>query len=141
MKFYPFINIEMKKLTTVLLCMLCALVLVWCTDADIVSHNISKKSDYFEIPRRVIFYNGITNEYILDIEWYCSLWWWSSSSGAWYKEIYVVCKDWAWYKKHFLGLSDNVTYIVEQIDDANVSPNHYKVIFKPEAIIPSVEIR
>jgi hypothetical protein len=131
----------MKKLTTVLLCMLCSLVLVWCTDADIVSHNISKKSDYFEIPRRVIFYNGITNEYILDIEWYCSLWWWSSSSGAWYKEIYVVCKDWAWYKKHFLGLSDNVTYIVEQIDDANVSPNHYKVIFKPEAIIPSVEIR
>lgn len=131
----------MKKFLLLLLCS--CLFLAGCTDADIVSHNISKRSDYFEIPRRVIFYNGITNEYILDIEWYCSLWWWSTSSqtSVWYNEIYVVCKDWNWYKKHFLGLSDNVTYIVEQIDDANVSPNHYKVIFKPEAIIPSIEIR
>jgi hypothetical protein len=48
--------------------MLAVLTLSGCTDADIASHNISRKSDFFEIPRRVIFYNGITNEYILDIE-------------------------------------------------------------------------
>ena len=75
---------------------------------------------------------------MLDIEWYCSLWWWDVSAP---NEIWVVCKDNWWYKKHFLGLSDNVTYIVEQIDEANVSPDHYKVIFKPSAIVPSYEIR
>lgn len=129
----------MKKLAVL------ALMLFWlwailagCSDADVVSRNISRKSDYFEIPRRIIFYNGITNEYMLDIEWYCSLWWGNAASP---NEIRVVCKDGAGYKKHFLWLSDNVTYIVEQIDDANVSANHYKVIFKPEAIIPSIEIR
>ena len=128
----------MKKLWIVLLFMLAVLMLCGCTDADIASHNISKKSDYFEIPRRVVFYNGITNEYILEVEWYCSLQWWGASSP---NEISIVCKDGAGYKKHFLWLSDNVTYIVEQLDDVNVSVNHYKVIFKPEAIIPSIEIK
>ena len=131
----------MKKLWIVLLFMLAVLMLSGCTDADIASHNISRKSDFFEIPRRVIFYNGITNEYILDIEWYCSLWWWSSQTNVWYNEIYVICKDWDWYKKHFLGLSDNVTYIVEQIDSANVSKDHYKIYFKPSVIIPSIEMK
>ena len=131
----------MKKLWIVLLFMLAVLMLSGCTDADIASHNISRKSDFFEIPRRVIFYNGITNEYILDIEWYCSLWWWSSQTNVWYNEIYVICKDWDWYKKHFLGLSDNVTYIVEQIDSANVSKDHYKIYFKPSVIVPSIEMK
>ena len=131
----------MKKLWIVMLSMLAVLMLCGCTDADIASHNISRKSDFFEIPRRVIFYNGITNEYILDIEWYCSLWWWSSQTNVWYNEIYVICKDWDWYKKHFLWLSDNVTYIVEQIDSANVSKDHYKIYFKPSVIVPSIEMK
>lgn len=130
----------MKKFRFVLLALLCLpiLIITWCTDAEIASHNLSKKSDYFEIPRRVVFYNGITNEYILDIEWYCSLWWWDSYTP---NEIRVVCRDGSWYKKHFLWLSDNVTYIVEQIDDSFVDTDHYKVIFKPSAILPSMEIR
>ena len=35
------------------------------------------------------------------------------------------------YKKHFLGLSDNVTYFAEQIDSKNVDKYHYRLIFKP----------
>lgn len=110
-----------------------------CSDADRASYNISRKADYLEIPRRVVFYNGITNEYILEVEWYCSLWWGNTEVNN--KEIYIVCKDWSGYKKHFLWLSDNVTYVVEQIDPVNVSVDHYKIIFKPEAIVPYVEIR
>jgi NADH:ubiquinone oxidoreductase subunit len=127
----------MKKLLLLFIAMW-TIALAWCNNASIVSHNLSRQSDYFEIPRRVIFYNGITNEYMLDIEWYCSLGWWDMNTP---NEIWVVCKDWAGYKKHFLGLSNNVTYIVEQIDPANVSPDHYKVIFKPSAIVPSFEIK
>jgi hypothetical protein len=48
-------------------------VLSSCTDADTVSHNISKEADFFKIERRVIFYNGITGEYMLSIEGRCSL--------------------------------------------------------------------
>ncbi len=55
-------------------------------------------------------------------------------------QLTVTCKTGPTeYKKHFLGLSDNVTYFVEQIDAANVSPYHYRVIFKPEVIVPDVD--
>ena len=53
--------------------LLASLFLGGCSDADIASHNISRDSDYFRVLRRVVFYNGITNEYMLSIEGFCSL--------------------------------------------------------------------
>lgn len=108
-----------------------------CTDADIASYNLSKKADMFEINRRIVFYNGITGEYMLSIEGLCSL-----GNDSTTSEISVTCKTGdSDYKKHFLGLSDNVTYFVEQIDSKNVSKYFYKVIFKPSTIIPDIDIK
>lgn len=45
-----------------------ALFLASCSDADTVSRNLSIEADYFKVERRVIFYNGITGEYMLTIE-------------------------------------------------------------------------
>lgn len=45
------------------------------------------------------------------------------------------------YKKHFLGLSDNVTFFAEQIESANADPFHYKVVFKPAVIIPDIDLK
>ncbi len=102
------------------------------TDADVVSENLSKAADQFEINRRIVFYNGITDKYMLTIEGHCSI----NDQG---NQLEVTCKTGPdSYKKHFLGLSDNVTYIAEQIDSASVSKDHYRVIFKPETIIPEV---
>lgn len=39
-----------------------------CTDADVVSSNLSQDADNFEINRRIVFFNGITNTYLLSIE-------------------------------------------------------------------------
>ena len=106
-------------------------------DADIASRNLSVAADMFEINRRVVFYNGITNDYILLIEGLCSLGNYDKSG-----ELSVTCKTGPnAYKKHFLGLSDNVTYFAEQIDGQDVSEYHYRVIFKPAAIIPDVDLR
>lgn len=108
-----------------------------CNDADIASHNISKAADMFEINRRIVFYNGITGEYMLTIEGLCSL---GNQDKA--REVSVTCKTGVdSYKKHFLGLSDNVTFFAEQIESSAVSKYHYRVIFKPEAIIPDVDLR
>ena len=103
-------------------------------DSDVVSSNLSNDADKFLILRRVVFYNGITDKYMLTIEGFCAL---GNSDGP--KELTVTCKvAEGQYKKHFLGLSDNVTYFVEQLDSANVSRDHYVVIFKPEQIVPNV---
>lgn len=111
--------------------------LVACNDADVASSNLSKAADYFEINRRVVFYNGITGDYILSIEGLCSL-----GNNDPVEKLTVVCKTGPnEYKKHFLGLSDNVTYFAEQLDNANVNASHYRVVFKPSVIIPDVEVK
>ena len=114
-----------------------ALSLGSCSDADIASRNLSKSADMFEVNRRVVFYNGITNQYILVIEGLCSLGNHDSS-----RELTVTCKTGPEaYKKHFLGLSDNVTYFAEQLEAQDVSVYHYRVIFKPQTIVPDVDFR
>lgn len=126
----------MKKLL-ILFLLLVPLVLAWCSDAETVSYNISREADYFKIVRRVIFYNWITNDYMLSIEWRCSI-----NYDELDNQLEVTCKLWEdEYKKHYLWLSDNVTYFVEQMESEDVSADHYKVIFKPSIIIPDISIR
>jgi hypothetical protein len=122
----------MKKLFAILT--LSILVNGCVTDADVASQNLSRSADQFEILRRVVFYNGITGKYILSIEGLCSI----KDRGT---QLSVTCKlGPTKYKKHFLGLSDNVTYFAEQLNSENVSASHYKVIFKPLSIIPDIDV-
>ena len=61
----------MKKLITLALA---STLLAGCmNDADIASANVSKAADNFEVTRRIVFYNGITGEYMLTITGLCSL--------------------------------------------------------------------
>ncbi len=114
-----------------------AALLASCTDADIASSNLSKAADNFEITRRIVFYNGITSEYMLTIEGLCSL-----GNNDKPREVSVTCKTGAAeYKKHFLGLSDNVTFFVEQVNSAPVGVYHYRVFFKPQAILPNIDFK
>ena len=114
-----------------------AALLVGCSDADVASQNLSKAADNFEVTRRIVFYNGITGEYMLTIEGLCSL-----GNNDKEKRLSVTCKTGAAaYKKHFLGLSDNVTFFVEQVNDMPVNVYHYRVFFKPQAILPDIDFK
>lgn len=107
------------------------------SDADVASQNLSTAADNFEIQRRIVFVNGITDKYLLVIEGRCSL---GNSDKP--NELSVTCKIGPdKFTKHFLGLSDNVTYFVEQTETANISTYHYRVIFKPEELIPNIDVR
>ena len=113
------------------------LLLTACDDAArVASRNLSKAADQFEINRRIVFYNGITGGYILTIEGPCSL-----GKGSETKSLTVTCKtgpnD---YKKHFLWLSDNVTWFAEQVTQAKASEYRYRVIFRPYVIVPEFEM-
>ena len=124
----------MKKTLLAILIAIISVSFSGCTDADVASKNLSRDADMFRINRRIIFYNGITNQYILEIDGFCSI---KDTKN----QLEVTCKTGIGkYKKHFLGLSDNVTYFAEQLDSKNVSINNYKVIFKPSVIIPDIEV-
>lgn len=40
------------------------------------------------------------------------------------------------YLKHFIGLSDNVSYIIEDLEGAGVSKYSYEINFNPRMWIP-----
>ena len=131
----------MKRINVILAGIAVPLMMVGLTgcfesDADVASKNLSKAADNFEIVRRVVFYNGINGEYMLTIEGRCSL---GNHDDA--GELSVNCKVGDGFKKHFLGLSDNVTYFVEQLEGKNVSTSHYRVVFKPSTIVPDIDVR
>ncbi len=124
----------MKK---IVLAIAAASALAGCSDADIASSNLSRAADNFEVTRRVVFYNGITGEYVLSVEGLCSI---GNSDTA--GRLSVTCKTGnGVYKKHFLGLSDNVTFFVEQMDPLPVGVYHYRVFFKPQTILPNIDFK
>ena len=125
----------MKKIVTTL-AVVGGLALAGCSsDSDVASENLSKDADNFKIQRRIVFVNGITDKYLMSVEGRCSI---TDEKN----QLEVTCKTGEdEYKKHFLGLSDNVTYFAEQIEPKSVSADHYKVIWKPSVIVPDVEAR
>ena len=107
------------------------------SEADVASRNLSNAADNFEVHRRVVFYNGINGEYLLTIEGLCS-----RDNDSTDRKLAITCKVGSGqYKKHFLGLSDNVTYVIEQLEPLPVGTNRYAVNFKPTAILPDVRLR
>lgn len=124
----------MKKLLCVGLIGLAAL--TGCQrDAQVASANISKAADMFEIQRRIVFYNGITDKYIAVVEGRCSI----HDDG---RQLEVTCKIGPnAFKKDFLGLSDNVTYFALQTELVDVSVYHHRIVFKPQGLIPDIDVR
>lgn len=104
-------------------------------DAKVASENVSKACDNFECQRRIVMFNGITDKYLLTIEGACSI----TDEGH---QLEVICKDEnGKFKKHFLGLSDNVSYFVEQGVPIEASEYHYRVTYKPQSILPDPDFR
>jgi len=108
------------------------------SDADMASKNLAKSAEMFEVPRRVVFFNGITDKYLLTVEGYCSV---ETAEGSLAGALEVTCKTGpGQFKKDMLGLSDNVSYFVEQLEPVHVSEYHYRVIFRPEEIVPDINL-
>lgn len=116
--------------------LLAVLLLAGCTEANTVNYNISKSADSFEVQRRIVFFNGITDKYLLTVEGLCSL----DVTDA--NNLRVTCKVGPEeYKRHYLGLSDNVSYFAEQLEPKKEDPFRYKVIFRPESILPDIDLQ
>ena len=113
-----------------------ALVATGCGDsnADKVSTNLSKEAEKFNEQRSILFVNNITDKVLFEVEGRCSI----EDPGH---RLEVICKhgpdD---YRKHFLGKSDNVSYVVAQPDGIDVSEYRTKIIFRPESIVPDLDL-
>lgn len=126
----------MKNVLTFLALLFVGLTVISCNDASVVRANLETAEQNFQVVRRVVFYNGITGEYILTIEGRLAIV--VDTDG----DLVVTVKtDSGKYLKHYLGLSDNVTYFSEALESSDVSASSYKVVFKPSVILPTVEVK
>lgn len=112
-----------------------ALVLTACTDtdADVGTANIKKASEQFEVNRRIVAINGVTDKYLFTIEGRCSMEYPENRT-----EITCKLADGS-LVMHVIRQSDNVALIMEQTDGTEVSTDRYRVIFKPEALVPNFD--
>lgn len=121
----------MKKIIAVLLVVVMTISFVGCSQADRVSHNISKEADRFNVTRRLAVINARSDKPIFEIIGNFSL----ANNGANELEVTVEVEK-GKYKKHFIYLNQWTIYTVEDVSGAYVDNYHYEVNYLPEMIIP-----
>lgn len=123
----------MKKLSTVMTVMTAmAMALTGCTEAEKVSHNLSQQADNFNDVRQITVINCLQGDVLFQMTGKMSV---EADTADNQLEIVVEDEN-GEYKKHFIGLSDNVTYVVEDITSGDVSKYKYTLNFNPNMWIP-----
>jgi hypothetical protein len=114
---------------------LSSMVLSGCeSEADRVSYNISKEADNFNTVRQITVINCLQGDVIFQMTGKMSI---HADPADSQLEVTVEDEN-GKYKKHFIGLSDNVTYVVEDITDNDVSKYRYTLNFNPKMWLPDI---
>lgn len=123
----------MKKSRLILAGLILMIGLTGCNQAERVSYNISKEADNFNQVRQLTVINCIKGDVLFQMTGKMSI---TADEADDQLEVIVEDEN-GKYKKHFVGLSDNVTYVVEDITSDEVSNYHYTLNFNPNMWIPA----
>ena len=123
----------MKYCVLVMTILMIGLCLTGCREADRASYNISREADNFNIVRRVTVIDCITGDVMFQMSGRMSIY--ADTND---EQLEIIVEDNGTYTKHIIGLSDNVTYIVEDLNlgDNAVSKYQYTIIFNPNMWYP-----
>lgn len=123
----------MKKYINLIFAIILVMCLTACqTEADKVSYNLSMEADNFNNVRQVTVINCLQGDVLFQMTGKMSI---TADTGDNQLEIVVEDND-GGYKKHFIGLSDNVTYVVEDITSKDVNKYKYTLNFNPKMWLP-----
>lgn len=123
----------MKRKMIMLFTSICvALSMAGCNEAERVSYNLSQQADNFNVLRQVTVINCIANDVVFQMTGKMSI---TADTTDNQLEV-VVENDDDTYSKHIIGLSDNVTYVVEDIDDNYVDKYQFVINYNPKMWIP-----
>lgn len=123
-----------RKLSLVVLLMVLMVTLGGCeTEAQKVSYNLSQQADNFNIVRQLTVINCIGGDVLFQMTGKMSI-----TADTADNQLEIIVEDGGTYVKHFVGLSDNVTYVVEDLNlGANaVQKYKYTLNFNPNMWIP-----
>lgn len=102
------------------------------SEADRVSYNLSQEADNFNVARQLTVINCINGDTIFQMTGKLSI---TADRADNQLEVIVEDVDGS-YKKHFVGLSDNVTYLVEDLGSNDVNKYKYTLNYNPKMWIP-----
>lgn len=122
----------MKKIICVLFVSM--MILSGCqVEADRVNYNLTQEADNFNVIRQITVINCLKGDVLFQMTGKMSI-----TADTQDNQLEVIVEDEnGKYKKHFIGLSDNVTYVIEDItDDTDVSKYHYTLNYNPKMWIP-----
>jgi len=122
----------MKKISLIIMCIVLLISLAGCTQAERVSSNLSKEADNFNVIRQLTVINCINGDVIFQMTGKMSIY---SDNTDHQLEVTVEDEN-GMYQKHYVGLSDNVTYLLEQKRYKNVSNYQYTLNYNPKMWIP-----
>lgn len=103
------------------------------SQADDVSYNLSLEADNFNDVRQITVVNCLQGDVLFQMTGKISI---EADNADNQLEIIVECPN-GEYKKHFIGLSDNVTYVVEDITSGDVDKYNYTLNFNPKMWLPN----
>lgn len=103
-----------------------------CSEAERVSSNLSLEADNFNVVRQLTVMNCIQGDILFQMTGKMSI---NADTTDNQLEVIVESSDGS-YQKHFIGLSDNVTYVVEQKNYKNVDKYQYTLNYNPKMWIP-----
>lgn len=128
-----------KRIFGVLLVILTfGVLMVGCeTEADRVSYNLSQEADNFNVVRQLTVINCLQGDVLFQMTGKMSI---KPDMEENQLEIIVENED-GTHTKHFVGLSDNVTYVVEQISGEYVNKYKYTLVYNPRMWVPVPDIK
>lgn len=121
-----------KKIIVLLIGILMVLSMTACSEASKVSYNLSQQADNFNVLRQVTVINCIANDVVFQMTGKMSI---TADTTDNQLEVIVENEDGS-YSKHIIGLSDNVTYVVEDIDTNYVDKYQFVINYNPKMWIP-----
>ena len=121
------------KMVIIAIGIIIAITLGGCTEAERASYNLSQQADNFNVVRQVTVINCITGDVLFQMSGKMSI-----NSDNVDHQLEITVEDDGRYQKHFIGLSDNVTYVVEDLNlgSNEVSQYHYTINFNPKMWLP-----
>lgn len=125
-----------RKIAGIAVGLLVVACLAGCSQAERVNYNITKDADNFNQVRQVTVVNCLQGDVLFQMTGKLSI-----IADVEDKQLEIIAEDEnGKYKKHFIGLSDNVTYVVEDITSDDISNYRYTLNFNPKMWLP-VEVK
>lgn len=123
-----------KRIVAAVLLLIFMFGLVGCgTEASRVEYNLTQEADNFNVVRQLTVINCLQGDVLFQMTGKMSI-----TADVEDNQLEIIAEDDGTYVKHFVGLSDNVTYVIEDLNlgDNAVSKYRYTLNFNPNMWIP-----